>query len=198
MPFFICATAVLLSSLLSTPCRSSVPHAFHVRPLHARVRLVLDLSVASSPTIRRLVAELEASDLIVHLVARTDGPGPQGTLRFVSAAHGTRFVRVTVDTTLADRELAALIGHELQHAVEVSRATWVLDQRSFAALYRFVGQATNLAARHYDTAEARLVAQQVFIEMGHVRRSRGGQRWRSTSPPDRSDSRPGRGTLYCR
>ena len=173
MPFsFICVTAGLLSSLLSTPCRSTAPHACHVRPIHARIRAALDLSVASSPTIRRLVAELEASDVIVHLLARPEGPGPQGTLRFVSAAMGTRYVRVTVETALPDRELAALIGHELQHAVEVARARWVLDQPSFAALYRFVGQATNLAARHYDTAEARLVAQQVFVEMSDVRRSR--------------------------
>ena len=86
MPFsFITVTAVLLSSILSTPCRATVAHAFHVRPLQARIRLALDLSYASSPTIRRLVGELESSDVIVHLVARPEGPGPQGTLRFVSA-----------------------------------------------------------------------------------------------------------------
>ena len=85
-----------------------------------------------------------------------EGPGPQGTLRFVSATPGARFVRITVDTALPDRELAALIGHELQHAVEVARARAVQDQPSFAALYRAVGQVIDLASRHYDTAEARL------------------------------------------
>ena len=169
----ISITAVLLSSLVTTSCPPAAPHTSHVRPLNKRVRAALDLSYASSSTVRRLVDELEASDVIVHILTRPEGPGPQGTLRFVAAAHGARFVRVTVDTALSDRELGALIGHELHHAVEVARARWVQNQESFAALYRRVGQATDLAARHYDTAEARLVAQRVFVEMGRERRSRG-------------------------
>jgi hypothetical protein len=168
MPFsLIAVTVVLLSSLLASPASprpARVPD--HLRPLHERVASTLDSSYLASPTIRRLVDEIEASDLIVYLDEKPRGGGPQGTLTFVGASRAARFVRIAVDAALADRQLAALIGHELQHAVEVARATWVIDQRSFADLYRTTGEAMDLAARQYDTAAARQVARQVLVEIG--------------------------------
>lgn len=168
MPFSsISVIAVLLSSIVASPVPvPAVSRPSHVRPVHQRVRAALEFSYAVSPTIRRLVDEIEASDLIVHLVEKPRRGGPQGALTFVGAGKAARFVRITVDTGLADRPFVALIGHELQHAVEVARARWVIDQRSFADFYRSTGEATDRAARWYDTAEARRVARQVFVEIG--------------------------------
>ena len=62
-----------------------------------------------------------------------------GTLQFVVRAGGRRLLRITIDERLAADRRAAALAHELQHAAEIADATFVVDQASFAALYREIG-----------------------------------------------------------
>jgi hypothetical protein len=160
----------LLASLAAAPF-ANVPHpaTARVRPLHISICEALDAAYAASPTVRHLVDELEGSDLIIHLLGQlSDGDSP-GMLRFVGSSGGARFVRITLDTTLPVTMRAALLGHELQHALEVARASWVHDQDSFAALYRSIGHAVGARGMHYDTLEARRVGRRVMREMAAER-----------------------------
>ena len=105
--------------------------------------------------------------MIVHIVSRSHQAGPAGSLRFVTTSGHTRFLRMTVDETLSPASRASLLGHELQHAAEVARATWVRDQDSFASLYRQIGYAPGGTDGPdvYDTEAARRAGAAVFAEI---------------------------------
>ena len=60
-----------------------------------------------------------------------------------------------------------MLGHELQHAVEIAEAVDVIDAASMATLYRRIGEPTRsvVAAQCYDTAAARDVGTVVLTEL---------------------------------
>lgn len=112
--------------------------------------------------------ELEASDVIVHVVPGQPEPaGTHGALAFVTSVGRHRFLRVTIDARLAPAMLIALLAHELQHAAEVARASWVVDEASFAELYDRIGTRSCTRQSHpcYETAAARLTTGRVLVEM---------------------------------
>jgi hypothetical protein len=98
---------------------------------------------AGSSSFRRLVDVLERSDVIVHVEqVNQPGEGLAGSTRFVTRAGGQRYVRVTVYGSWPARQTIALIGHELQHAVEVATAGWVVDQATCLELFHAIGHRT--------------------------------------------------------
>src|SRR5262249_17422989 len=58
---------------------------------------------------------------------------------FISAAGGRRYLHLAVDPKYAGCRLIALLGHELQHVVEIADEPSVVDERSLAAYYRRIG-----------------------------------------------------------
>ena len=80
-------------------------------------------SGSQSPTFRRMVETINASDGIVYIDPGTCRDGVRACLVNVSSAGGHRFLFVKVDMEKADHALMASIGHELQHAVEVLGTT---------------------------------------------------------------------------
>jgi hypothetical protein len=63
----------------------------------------------------------------------------QGKLLFVTAAGGVRYLRVRIACALTGIRQAAILAHELQHAVEVATAPSVVDESSMAEEYRRIG-----------------------------------------------------------
>lgn len=127
----------------------------------------------TSPTLRALLDGLEQSDVIVYIEARwLHGGEAAGSTRFVTHAGGQRYLRVTVDILVQGDAAIALIGHELQHASEIARAPWVVDQATLDELYRTIGRAdcTSTAAARYETAAAREVGWTVLHELRHGQR----------------------------
>ena len=62
-----------------------------------------------------------------------------GRLTFISAVGGYRYVHVRVARLAAADVQIALIGHELQHAVEIADAPDVVDRPSLAREYQRIG-----------------------------------------------------------
>lgn len=119
----------------------------HVRPLDAPTRAAFAGGMNGSPLFRELVAELEASDLIVHLESDCSmRDRVQGKLLFVTAAGGVRYLRVRIACELTGARRIAILGHELRHAVEVAEAPWVVDEASLAEEYRRIGFASSNGA----------------------------------------------------
>jgi hypothetical protein len=74
-----------------------------------------------SAVVRSLIATLEASNVIVHIVSsRTLPIGIGGTTRFVTSRGGYRYVRITLAADLSKSGRTAILGHELKHACEVA------------------------------------------------------------------------------
>jgi hypothetical protein len=129
---------------------------------------LLTIGRERSPTFRQLLVRLEQSNLIVHL-KRTSGPWtktPRGFTRFIASTGGYRFVQVTIaNASTASDELVALVGHELQHLIEVAEAPAVVDPETYHDLYRAIGYPSCRLRRCYDTHEAVIVGQRVLAEL---------------------------------
>lgn len=140
-----------------------------VRVLPGILATTLEEGARASSTLRGLIDELQQSDLIVHVTGVPLRPNRRiaGTTRFISATGGHRYLRITVDERLPPLLRAAILAHELQHAVEVARTPRVLDVRSFAQLYRHIGRPTCACVNQtcYETTAARRTEAQVLFEM---------------------------------
>lgn len=139
----------------------------HVRALDAPMRAAIDNGIKGSPLFRDLVAELEASDLIVHVESDcTMRDRVQGKLLFVTAAGGVRYIRVRIACSLTGIRQIAILGHELRHAVEVAKAPWVVDEASLAEEYRRIGFPSRGAAGDaYESRAAIDAGERVLREM---------------------------------
>jgi hypothetical protein len=128
---------------------------YHVRTTDPLVRARLANGAAESRTLRDLLAQLVASDIIVHvtLVDRIAG-GASGQLYFVTATPTARYLRAEIIRSANRADMIALIAHELQHAAEVARAAQVRDSASMSTFYLGMRDNANDPGR-YDSAAAR-------------------------------------------
>jgi hypothetical protein len=112
----------------------------HIRSSEPELLDAVARGVDVSPTLRALVDRLETSDVVVYL-AFDRSPSPQlaGHLSLITAAGGRRYLRVAIDRRNAGCQRIAILGHELQHAVEIAESPSVTDEAALAALYRRIG-----------------------------------------------------------
>lgn len=115
-------------------------HDPHIRSSDAELLDAMASGVRVSPTLRRLVDQLESSDVVVYLMF--DGsPSPKtaGHISLMTAVAGRRYLRISIDRRHTGCQRIAILGHELQHAAEIADAAWVTDQHGIASLYRGIG-----------------------------------------------------------
>src|SRR5262245_32570852 len=163
-------TSVLLL-LASSPTLASVepgrsgPALSRVRSTRRPMTELLHVGTVKSPTFRRLVEKLERSDLIVYVEPSPKVDG--GYLRFATVAGQSRWVQVLVNPRRPINEMLAMIGHELQHAVEISENPSVVDQATMTELYVWIGRRScrNAARACYETADAQVTGGTIFREL---------------------------------
>lgn len=163
-----CVLPLLL--LLSLPATSLAFDTAHVRPNDSRMQIAIADGVAHSLLFRDLVAQLEASDVIVYVESDWTMPDRiQGRLTFMSWAGGRRYVMIRIAQGLTGVQQVAIIAHELQHALEIANADSVVDETTMAAEYRRIGF-TSGAVKHgagYDSRAAIEMGQRVWEELNH-------------------------------
>jgi hypothetical protein len=159
MPLAVAIVVWMLGNSATSPVRNVVRNAdaieYHVRATDPLVRAWLAGGIAASATLRDVVSQLVASDIIVHvqLVDRISG-GASGQLYFVTATPSVRYLRAEIVRGASRTDTIALIAHELQHAAEVAGAARVRDSVSLGTFYR--GMHDNAVdANRYDSAAAR-------------------------------------------
>ena len=161
-------TAGILSALLlwaTQGAAQSLPAAApRLRPLDARATDAIKTGLSRSLTFRALVDELERSDLVVYVYTTPYlSQYVSGGLSFVGVSASMRFLKIALDLDLTPDQTVYVLAHELQHALEIARATDVRTQGDFDAFYRHIDVGGALA-HTFETAEARLMGQRVRRE----------------------------------
>jgi hypothetical protein len=154
-----------LFGTLAGPMLSPMPAVRRLRPADTTAARTFDRGLACCPTIRTLVRDLEASDVIVYVeTGFVQQPALARTV-LMGAGTNTRYVRVTLHRMTSPDNLIELLGHELQHAVEIAQASGVRDHDAMLALYTRIGIRRN-GAHHFETSLARDAGIRVRAEIG--------------------------------
>jgi hypothetical protein len=151
--------------LLGGPVAS---HGGRLRPVTAFEAAVIREGWCASPTLRALVDRVAASDLTVHVsVKRFPDRRLAGGLRFLAATPTERMLLIEIAFGLDRYARIAMLGHELQHAVEVAETPQIRDKdglRRFYASHGLVG-AIECA---YETDAARQAEIAIRKELAHT------------------------------
>jgi hypothetical protein len=164
----------LWASFVTSGVASGAPYdPLPARSTDAGINALLAEGYARSTTFHGLVQALETSGTIVYVeygicaFGHLDGC----LLPFVADTGKRRYLRVvlTARPGHTDREhLLALIGHELQHALEVADHPEVTDVQGMLNMYRRIG--FPLRGRSgYETSAARAAERAVLSELQRQR-----------------------------
>ena len=138
--------------------------ARRVRPVDLWAEETLDRGLARSAVIRSLVDTLERSDLIVHVqTVTTLPPGTAGQMRLSGDAGLCRYVRIQLHRSLLPDERAAILAHELQHAIEVA-ASPARNDEAMRELSERIGRHAG-SANVFETAAARVAGGRAWLEL---------------------------------
>jgi hypothetical protein len=145
------------SAVLEAPTR-------HIRTTDASLRALLRRGFRHSPTFAALVARLQQSDVFVYVeqVPRLPG-GLEGRLMMQPTVATYRYVRIQITQRSGLEDAVAILGHELQHAVELAEALEVRDQDGLTRLYERIG--IRGGEHLYDTEAAQLTGRLVRKEL---------------------------------
>jgi hypothetical protein len=164
-----CAVAAILA--LAGPCSaqemspSPLNPASRLRPESDVEATILAEGVCRSPSLRSMVAALQASDVIVYIVMRRiSDRRSSGSLEFLGTTATDRILRVTITFPLDRTSRIAMLGHELQHAIEIARAPEVRDRVAFEDYYRSHGREGATETSH-ETEDARRTELRVRTEI---------------------------------
>lgn len=123
-------------------------------------------AIAQSPTLAALAARLECTRTIVQIVEETAPEGHwDGRISFLANAGGYRYLRVGLRRK-SPALSAAVLAHELQHAVETHEAG-VASVDEFERLYRRIGVALPDAPSELDTPAAIAAGAAALNELTH-------------------------------
>jgi hypothetical protein len=155
--------------LVATATASSVtpPSLARLRGASTRETAVLRDLLARSVTARTLAAQIESEAVIVYVEMKASMPRGRGATRLAATTPHARFIRIIVAPAAHPDDLAALIAHELQHAVEIARAPDVTDSDGIRRLYRSIGE-DRAAGAAFETVAAQDVGVQVRRELGRA------------------------------
>lgn len=146
--------------LLEAPTR-------HIRSTDAPIRKLLRSGFRQSPTFASLITRLQRSDVIVYVEGVPRLPGAlDGRMMMLPRVTGFRYVRIQIALRGTPEESIAVLGHELQHAVEVADAMEVGDAAGLARLYQRIGIRSGPDV--YDTDAAQQTGRTVRRELGII------------------------------
>jgi hypothetical protein len=176
LPFRAAAgpSATLKGSPSTSPEPAETATMARVRPLDAMARKAIERGMDASPTIARMIVELQQSDLIVGVQACPLPKLVRGDARVVAAGPGVRYVRIRLGIPVADSDLIVVLGHELRHALEFAAMPEVRDAASLVHAYARVGVPVKRNG-YWETAAALEAGRVVARELKEYRRGQSGR-----------------------
>ena len=157
IPLVLLVAVVTASSL--TP-----PSFDHLRGVSPRETALLRDLVARSATARTLAARIESEAVIVYVEIAPSMPRGRGATRLAATTPLARFIRITLAPVAHADDQAALLAHELQHAVEIAGAPDVTSSADVRRLYQSIGK-NRTATVALETAAAEEVSARVRLEL---------------------------------
>ncbi len=138
-----------------------------LRPSDDRTAAMIALGLEKSVTLRGLIAEIEAGDVIIHAGREHFLPGRMtGRMKLIGRAGARRYARIAIDAELPAPHFVAALAHELQHVSELIAHRHVEDQAAMANLYRLIGREYRAHGRTaFETEAARRMGADVLAEM---------------------------------
>jgi len=137
----------------------------HVRTFNGRVTGALFAGARRSATFASLVTALDASDVIAYIELAHDLPSlVEGRLVLATRTSSHRYVRIQIRASQSPDEIIAVLGHELQHALEIAQAPGVQDEASMRRYYERAG-AGRSHERGFETRAAQDAGRQVRLEL---------------------------------
>jgi hypothetical protein len=126
-----------------------------VRFVHASGRWLLSDGARRSPTLAYIAQALCRTDAIVYVrVDLTMKSGLAGSCGLVTATPVSRILLVRLNGRMQfSGDLMATLSHELEHALQIGRATWVRNPRDVLQLQRILAPGGE-HAESADRAEA--------------------------------------------
>jgi hypothetical protein len=159
-------SVLIVSLLVSVPAAASGPVS--VRPLDSVAREAFHHGMRRSATFRDLVAGLERDGLIVHVVTRRDLPSSlTGATRFVADNGGSLYLRIELSALLPPGMRASVLGHELQHALEIA-SSGARSSAAVLAFYKAGGKKATTIENGWETTAAEAAGRRIWIEL-HTR-----------------------------
>lgn len=152
------------------PVPDGGPRSSRVRCLDPEATRVFKEALATSPTVTRMVERLQDTDLIVVIEAAPLEKVTRGQVRIVAAVAGVRYLRIRLTIPLLPTIATSVLGHELQHALEIAAMPEVCDEVSLWYAYRRIGFATR-AGGYFETEAALATGERVADEAERAARS---------------------------
>jgi hypothetical protein len=140
-----------------------------VRAAAPFVRALIADTAARSATVRDLIARLGWTDAIVYVELTASSRIQTARTKLVTSAPGVRFIRIGINAAVPFADVAPLLAHELQHAVEIAEHAEVTDDDGLRRLYERIGRTSG--GDRFETEAAREVE---WIVRGELRRRIGG------------------------
>jgi len=154
----------MLTVMLLAAATVQGPPEQHVRTTEPRIAALIESGASLSPTFRRLVAALDASDVIVYVEPKQTRSRLGGYLaHHVVASGGYRYLRIAIEAGGPERRAIPLLAHELQHALEVALVPEARDAERIERL--FIGQNAGCGSTCYETLAALEVQRMVALEL---------------------------------
>lgn len=113
---------ILTAATIVTAARPAAAHEplDRVRTDNPIIKAAIGQATSLSATFRRLVEVINNTDGLVYVEEGRCGNRARGCLLHVMTASGPyRMLHIEINTRRAGKEIMGLVGHELQHAVEV-------------------------------------------------------------------------------
>lgn len=142
--------------------------ASHVRAESADLRQLVSDTAERSPTFRSLVEALDHSDVIVYVQVKVMDSGMlDGRTGFLATARGTRYLMIELAFGRTHVVQSATLGHELQHALEIASASWVVDPATLERYYSRMGEPSGARTGYtmFETRAARETGERVREEL---------------------------------
>jgi hypothetical protein len=130
--------AIVLSAFVAITPAVIAPPFPRVRPMSDDARALVDEAAQRSPTIARLLRIIDQSDAVVYVELKFEIRGEGATTLFAVSQY-CRFIRVSIAKTVTGYRRIEMLGHELQHAVEIIQASDVRDSAGMRRLFGKIG-----------------------------------------------------------